>query len=243
MSTSYSSPEANLYYPNAAAGPSSLRRQSSNNFNSNGARNFDQANQGTILEEPDRGRFDDAPEEDTSYRNGGTGFRTMSGDTNPTYSYLPKVNEGPVPPRPGPPNPLRNMSSTSSSSLSGYYTSNNQVASDGMLSPNRSTQTQPQTPPRDRLISSSSISSMSSTLRGNRAPAPAALDLSPRTERQTREKLGPVQEVKYGNLGLGASPSRPAADSRRMASESQVDVSDTKQPKDKVHDLYPPVIL
>ena len=56
-----------------------------------------------------------------------------------------------------------------------------------------------QASPRDRLISSSSLTSMSSTPRGKRAPAPAALDLSPRAERE------PPQRQQMA-LGLGNAP-------------------------------------
>ncbi|WWC72176.1 uncharacterized protein I206_106136 [Kwoniella pini CBS 10737] len=58
--------------------------------------------------------------------------------------------------------------------------------------------------PRERLASSVSNSSLTSTLRGKRAPAPAALDLSPR------------REDRYGNLGLGLGPS---PDNRRVVTE------------------------
>ncbi|WWC91879.1 uncharacterized protein L201_006828 [Kwoniella dendrophila CBS 6074] len=57
---------------------------------------------------------------------------------------------------------------------------------------------------RERLASSTSTSSISSTLKGRRAPAPAALDLSPR------------REERYGGLGLGLGPS---SDSRRVVTE------------------------
>ncbi|WVQ94851.1 hypothetical protein IAU59_001934 [Kwoniella sp. CBS 9459] len=58
------------------------------------------------------------------------------------------------------------------------------------------------TPPRERLASSTSTSSLSSTLRGRRAPAPAALDLSPR------------KEDRYGGLGI-----RPTNENRRVVTE------------------------
>ncbi|WVF67252.1 hypothetical protein IAT40_002000 [Kwoniella sp. CBS 6097] len=58
------------------------------------------------------------------------------------------------------------------------------------------------TPPRESLASSTSTSSLSSTLRGRRAPAPAALDLSPR------------KEDRYAGLGV-----RPAVENRRVVTE------------------------
>ncbi|OCF34204.1 CMGC/DYRK/DYRK2 protein kinase [Kwoniella heveanensis BCC8398] len=58
------------------------------------------------------------------------------------------------------------------------------------------------TPPRERLASSTSTSSLSSTMRGRRAPAPAALDLSPR------------KEDRYAGLGV-----RPTAENRRVVTE------------------------
>lgn len=50
---------------------------------------------------------------------------------------------------------------------------------------------------RDRLVSSTSVSSMSSTLKGKRAPAPAALDLSPR--RDQAAKRDPYSGLGYGH--------------------------------------------
>ncbi|ORY31673.1 hypothetical protein BCR39DRAFT_88836 [Naematelia encephala] len=64
-------------------------------------------------------------------------------------------------------------------------------------------------PPRERLPSSASMSSMSATLGGRRAPAPAALDLSPRTERVVRETAAANESNRYsklGGLGFGAPP-------------------------------------
>ncbi|KAK8853335.1 hypothetical protein IAR55_004039 [Kwoniella newhampshirensis] len=60
----------------------------------------------------------------------------------------------------------------------------------------------PLTPRRERVASSASISSMSSTVRGRRAPAPAALDLSPRNEN------------KYGDIVMGQ-----VKDARRVVTE------------------------
>lgn len=51
-------------------------------------------------------------------------------------------------------------------------------------------------PSRDRLPSSNSVSSMSSHPKGNRAPAPAALDLSPQREQTARRNP-------YDGLGYG----------------------------------------
>nr|XP_031861636.1 uncharacterized protein CI109_002866 [Kwoniella shandongensis]KAA5528708.1 hypothetical protein CI109_002866 [Kwoniella shandongensis] len=70
------------------------------------------------------------------------------------------------------------------------------------LSPSHTLQPPQFSPQRERLASSASISSMSSTVRGRRAPAPAALDLSPRSENR------------YGGLGLGQG-----GESRRIVTE------------------------
>ncbi|OCF77636.1 CMGC/DYRK/DYRK2 protein kinase [Kwoniella mangroviensis CBS 8886] len=59
-------------------------------------------------------------------------------------------------------------------------------------------------PSRERLTSSTSNSSFTSTLKGRRAPAPAALDLSPR------------RDDRYGGLGMGLEPS---PESRRVVTE------------------------
>ncbi|WVQ84565.1 hypothetical protein IAT38_006719 [Cryptococcus sp. DSM 104549] len=64
----------------------------------------------------------------------------------------------------------------------------------------------PSTPSRERLKSSTSVSSMSSAARGRRAPAPAALDLSPNTER-----------TRYGDVGLGHTGA--SGEGRRVVTE------------------------
>ncbi|KAK4689219.1 dual specificity tyrosine-phosphorylation-regulated kinase 2/3/4, partial [Tremellales sp. Uapishka_1] len=72
------------------------------------------------------------------------------------------------------------------------------------------------TPPRDRLPSSSSTAS----LKGRRAPAPAALDLSPRSAKVLREaedsRAG--RYGKLGDLGVGST-----GDGRRAVAESHLD--------------------
>ncbi|WRT70072.1 uncharacterized protein IL334_007066 [Kwoniella shivajii] len=62
-----------------------------------------------------------------------------------------------------------------------------------------------QIPSRERLTSSTSNSSLSSTLKGKRAPAPAALDLSSR------------REEKYGGLGLGFGHTTDTRRARRAS--------------------------
>lgn len=78
--------------------------------------------------------------------------------------------------------------------------------------------------PRDRLPSSTSYSSMSASLRGRRAPAPAALDLSPRSERVRREAAGLQGQQRYQELGLGAAPVIEGLD-RRIVTEPPIRVS------------------
>jgi hypothetical protein len=67
-------------------------------------------------------------------------------------------------------------------------------------------------PGRERLPSSNSITSMSSNTGGRRAPAPAALELSPRKER-------PYTRNPYEGLGHGV----PASETRRVATEPILD--------------------
>ncbi|RSH91395.1 hypothetical protein EHS25_009694 [Saitozyma podzolica] len=72
------------------------------------------------------------------------------------------------------------------------------------------------TPSRDRLPSSSSMTSVGGSLRGRRAPVPAALDLSPSSERYRMEA---IEETKYApsrDLGLGAST---APEGRRVVTD------------------------
>jgi len=67
-------------------------------------------------------------------------------------------------------------------------------------------------PGRERMPSSNSITSMSSNTGGRRAPAPAALELSPRKERSyTRNP--------YEGLGIGV----PASETRRVVTEPTLD--------------------
>jgi hypothetical protein len=67
-------------------------------------------------------------------------------------------------------------------------------------------------PGRERMPSSNSITSMSSNTGGRRAPAPAALELSPRKER-------PYTRNPYEGLGHGV----PASETRRVATEPILD--------------------
>ena len=55
-------------------------------------------------------------------------------------------------------------------------------------------------PHRERLGSSTSVASMSSTLRGNRAPAPAALDLSPKRKEAAARTAGTAPREKYESI-------------------------------------------
>lgn len=64
-------------------------------------------------------------------------------------------------------------------------------------------------PGRDRMPSSTSATSMSSSMKGRRAPAPAALDLSPRREQAARRNP-------YDGLGYGT----PSTEGRRVATDS-----------------------
>lgn len=63
---------------------------------------------------------------------------------------------------------------------------------------------------RDRLASSTSVSSMSSTLKGRRAPAPAALDLSPRREQE-------VKQNPYSAIGHGYPPTGDISGDRQLS--------------------------
>ncbi|WWC64768.1 uncharacterized protein I303_107380 [Kwoniella dejecticola CBS 10117] len=72
-------------------------------------------------------------------------------------------------------------------------------------SPSRDFHPAPAPAPRERLTSSTSNSSLSSTLKGRRAPAPAALDLSPR------------RDDRYGSLGIGLGPSPESRRVRRAS--------------------------
>lgn len=67
-------------------------------------------------------------------------------------------------------------------------------------------------PRRDHLPSSSSVSSMSSALKGRRAPAPAALDLSPRRNEGSKRN-------QYEGLGYGT----PLTEGRRVMTDSMLD--------------------
>lgn len=81
------------------------------------------------------------------------------------------------------------------------------------------------TPPRERMITSGSNASFSPTLRGNRAPAPAALDLSPKSDRSMRND-GKSDFGRYGSLadiGLGAPPGN--VETRRIVTEPAETVS------------------
>ena len=73
--------------------------------------------------------------------------------------------------------------------------------------------------PRERLPSSSSVSSMSSTQRGRRAPAPAALDLSPRSQRVLRDAAAVGD--RYGSLGIGPAPG--TSEGLRAVTDSYID--------------------
>ena len=78
------------------------------------------------------------------------------------------------------------------------------------LSPNSTGLSSPATSPgRERLPSSNSITSMSSNTGGRRAPAPAALELSPRKERPRNQ---------YESLGYGVP-----VEHRRVATEPPMD--------------------
>jgi hypothetical protein len=78
------------------------------------------------------------------------------------------------------------------------------------LSPNSTGMSSPATSPgRERLPSSNSITSMSSNTGGRRAPAPAALELSPRKERPRNQ---------YESLGHGVP-----VEQRRVATEPPMD--------------------
>jgi hypothetical protein len=80
--------------------------------------------------------------------------------------------------------------------------------SNGLNSPGYSASS----PGRERMPSSNSITSMSSNTGGRRAPAPAALELSPRKER-------PYTRNPYEGLGHGV----PASETRRVATEPILD--------------------
>jgi hypothetical protein len=72
------------------------------------------------------------------------------------------------------------------------------------------------TPPRDRLPSSASMTSVGGSLRGRRAPVPAALDLSPSSERYRMEAIEEKKYTPSGGLGLGAST---APEGRRVVTD------------------------
>jgi hypothetical protein len=82
------------------------------------------------------------------------------------------------------------------------------------------------TPPRERLPSSASMSSIGGSLRGRRAPAPAALDLSPRSERLVRSDAT-IRKEKYGALGglgapVGLHPTRRVVTDSQLARVRQI---------------------
>ncbi|WVW86336.1 hypothetical protein I302_108380 [Kwoniella bestiolae CBS 10118] len=121
------------------------------------------------------------------------------------------------PPDPGPSSPRYRQASQGGQGYSDFslrpaYTSwttqqnsspyNSYSAMPPSLSPAHTLQNPPS---RERLTSSTSNSSLTSTLRGRRAPAPAALDLSPRRG-----------DDRYAGLGMGHGPS---AESRRVVTE------------------------
>lgn len=77
-------------------------------------------------------------------------------------------------------------------------------------------------PVRDRLPHSSSQTSMSASLRGKRAPAPAALDLSPKADRRKESAVSQGEEG-YSNLGLGM-PQVLEGQGRRVVTDSSIKV-------------------
>lgn len=107
--------------------------------------------------------------------------------------------------------------------------------SNGLSSPGYSASS----PGRERMPSSNSITSMSSNTGGRRAPAPAALELSPRKER-------PYTRNPYEGLGHGV----PASETRRVATEPILDrvspllrgfriVLTGRYHQEEIYDLYP----
>jgi hypothetical protein len=102
------------------------------------------------------------------------------------------------------------------------------------------------TPSRDRLPSSSSMTSVGGSLRGRRAPVPAALDLSPSSEPYRMEA---IEETKYApsrDLGLGAST---APEGRRVVTDPVEQVSGRHAPyltcrprRNARQGLYPPFL-
>ena len=81
------------------------------------------------------------------------------------------------------------------------------------------------TPPGERLATSTSISSTSSAQRSHRAPVPAALDLSPRTNRVkldvTATEIRHDKRASYDQLGNGMAAEN--GDGRRAVTDSYLE--------------------
>jgi hypothetical protein len=189
--TYFSSSTANANSNNAHPGPSFSRRRSSLQQGGDA--------RGSLTESD---KFRDAEEEDVRH----------SGDYDMGQDLLAF---NPPPPRGGPDSlssPYQrlsarpsdqNMSSTALSPLSNGMGSSGSTAT---------------SPGRERMPSSNSITSMSSNTGGRRAPAPAALELSPRKERQSTRNP-------YGDLGYGA----PSSETRRVTTEPMMDRVSNRQ--------------
>lgn len=100
-------------------------------------------------------------------------------------------------------------------------------------------------PNRDRLPSSNSVSSMSSQMKGNRAPAPAALDLSPNRDRTA--KRNPYDGLGYGTPAQSTDGQRVLTDSSssrvsnwaRLADQMSADDQNVSQPSARPLPLPP----
>jgi len=194
MATPYSAPRGNLPpnhpYASSSAGPSSYpSRQSS--------RDAFSYEQGGARADTERDRFGDAEGDcgraaDSDLQAEMTRFqppppRTMPHPHHQTYRQSPPTQPDPLSAQPfGHPT---HPSGPSSSFSPGHEL--------GTIS-------------RERLPSSTSVSSMSSAMRERKALIPAALDLSPQSERAMREAMAvAMREERYaahGRLGQGLAP-------------------------------------
>ena len=210
MATSYTSPRGNPPphpFANPAAGPSTFHhRQPSNNGYTSVEEYAENEGRGLSgdLDRVGDAEGDDGRRGSFDLRTEMMGFEPPPPRTMPQYQHAHQYRSPPQPP-------------------SGDYTS-------VQLGP----RTPPQDPasslnlrqsPRDRLSSSTSMSSVTSA-RGRSAPAPAALDLSPQSERRLKQAaavgMGQDTYAAMRGLGYGQAPGY-GLDSRRAVTDSSVE--------------------
>lgn len=139
--------------------------------------------------------------------------RPLAANNNPYSAYAPYQPPNQNPYHPSREYSLNNPSSSLSPSQSFPYTM------DQYSSPPQGYADSP----RDRLPSSASYNSMSASVRGRRAPVPAPLDLSPRSEKVRRD-AGEMQGDQYTGLGLGMPMAHMEGQARRVLTDSSLRV-------------------